>query len=488
MRAVLSPAVTVILAAGLAGCADAPPPRARPEAPLATLATSHYAGSPLSGPRRDVALQPRREEALAVRVRWLALERLPGTLLRPLGEAARLVLDPRGASPLLAVARLTVGGRAGAIEDPTAFLKELAGPAGWVAPCGELFGALPPGVTAELGLSRDRLGARSAGGEPLRERAAIAVHRLPPEEGEAGALEVALAVEAVGTDAAGEAAPRSELVLLEPVAGDRLRLALLLPSPLAGAHGALAALVEVSPAPAPGEPGYAEHGAAFARCVGDLAGQRATSAVTAAAPPTPATPAPNAALGDRALAALRDAARRRGALVSVASAAGAPACADAALALEEPLLARLAADVRQAADAEGAPRRGPGLTWLLERATLARLAREVVAEPEAGPPALGALLIRHVGALALYPGTLLEALEAAEDAAEWEEVLALENAALLDDGAPAVRVRAHAWLAARGRAPADYDPLAPAAARAHALAAAAEAADAAGAAPAGAPQ
>ncbi len=446
-------------------CAAPPPPPEPPGAPLVALHLRHFAGTPLSGALPATLENPRRADAYRVRVRWVAVQRLPPDLLRPMGQVRRLLVDRRGSTPILPYARLTTGARAGAIDDVEAFLEELPQQAGATRRFGDQTGALPAGVTAEFAITRDLF--RSDGLEPLRERLAVAVHRRDDPPG----LEVAVEIDDVRSDEEGRLQAIGETVLLEPHPGqDRLRLALVLPAPMESAAArAVAVLIEVTPAPAPGDTGYAEHRVAYAECLGDLARWRAAAAATAAEGPQQTFEAPAATAGlASALAALRLPAGRRAALFALGRSTGAEACEEAALTLDERDLERLARQVSAAVDRPGAPLRGAPLGWLLEQTALSLCAREA-GDGDEPPPTLVALLIRHAGGLALYPDTLLEALALADDAEQWQQVLTFENRALLEDGSPAVRVRAHAWLEARGRAPGGYDPLASSEARREAL-------------------
>ena len=64
---------------------------------------------------------------------------------------------------------------------------------------------------------------------------------------------------------------------------------------------------------------------------------------------------------------------------------------------------------------------------------------------------------------------MAEVLKGAGSAADLRTRLLAENFIQLEDSSPAARVRACDWLAARGIAPAGYDPLGPPKARREAL-------------------
>ena len=68
------------------------------------------------------------------------------------------------------------------------------------------------------------------------------------------------------------------------------------------------------------------------------------------------------------------------------------------------------------------------------------------------------------------PAALLATLDA-PDLEAWRRRLRAENLSLLEEGWPPLRLHGAEWLRARDQLPPGYDPLAPAEARAAALAA-----------------
>jgi hypothetical protein len=278
-------------------------------------------------------------------------------------------------------------------------------------------------------------------------------------------LDVALELEDAHGDSAA-ARGRRELAILdvEPFAPGE-GLAAIVPSPFDGDEArAICAILTVTPAPESGAPGAASHGRAFAECVADLAREEVlarprANAVALAARGEPDLGAPRTSLLDPA--------KRRAALLAIAHATGATLAEDVALSGEEATVEAVATSVARASSAPGTPKNAPSLGWTVERAAL--LAVRDLMSREEPPPQAGVLLARRAGALARSLGTLFGVVDAASSVADFDRRLAIENHDLLEDGSPAVRARAHEWLAARGSAVPGYDPLDPAAKRRAAL-------------------
>lgn len=415
----------------LAACAG-PSPAEAPPPPAVAWAVRHYEGSTVSGPAGpwgSAASAPPVEPdaALQVRVRWVGLTGLPSDRFQPLASRRRLLLDLEAPDVLRAVPRLSAGARAATLTDPEADLAALLGQAGaWRL--GAQRAALPVGITAELSLQA----AGAPGGLALR------LHRRL-DDGGGPALDVALLLERGGR------CPRRELVVLTPLAGDRLALGLLAAWP--GLDGlALGAVIELGPPPGPHEPGRVAHRAAYAACLADVARDRALARAAAERDPAPSITADDEVGLGRALSALRERAHRRGALFALARRTGARLAEDVALGADEPLLEAVAAAALEASQRLGAAR-GAALGWALERAAI----RAVAASAEASPPAPGAtgLLVRAAGVAGAYPQTLRELAGAADGLAAWRARLEEVNAAALDDPSPLQRVLAAEWLARR---------------------------------------
>ena len=87
-------------------------------------------------------------------------------------------------------------------------------------------------------------------------------------------------------------------------------------------------------------------------------------------------------------------------------------------------------------------------------------------------PSLEAVLILHTGQVGRDTTLLGDLLTQSTDLNALRRRLIRENAIFLEDMSPAARSRALEWLATQGKAPAGFDPLAPAKQRRAALAAA----------------
>ncbi len=167
------------------------------------------------------------------------------------------------------------------------------------------------------------------------------------------------------------------------------------------------------------------------------------------------------------LAALGDAQDPRAGLVHLAAELGAPALLDLSLAARPQHLAPLARAVIEAA-AEVPDSERAALAWALERAALRSLVER--RQGDGDDPAAAALLFARAGEAGAFPALLAEVLATRADLSAFEAWLREENRIFLSDRSPAARVRAYDWLASRGAAPPDFDPLGPEDARREALA------------------
>jgi hypothetical protein len=156
-----------------------------------------------------------------------------------------------------------------------------------------------------------------------------------------------------------------------------------------------------------------------------------------------------------ALRAMRRKETARVAMISLATDTGATVLSDVALVAREPVIEQLAPDLIQCVErANTADVKALG--WLLDRATLEHLG--TMQSSQTLPPELSSITARVAGEAARSGGSLGDLLHVATRE-EFEARLTAENFTYLEDASPAARVRAYDWLAARGRAPASYDPL-----------------------------
>ena len=73
----------------------------------AAAKVNHYLGTPLSGPRLVAPEAVRTDDALAIDVKFIALERVPLSAIDPLGSHARMIIANHHAAPVRATANLT---------------------------------------------------------------------------------------------------------------------------------------------------------------------------------------------------------------------------------------------------------------------------------------------------------------------------------------------------------------------------------------------
>jgi hypothetical protein len=438
------------LALALATGCQAPPPPPPPPFPALSIELLHWRGTAFGGPAAvateegaeddEGELAPGASGAFAVRASLWQVAAPPAdarqeTLLSPQVD---LVSSLEGDAPLLAAPVLARDVRRGTGELPPD-----------AAALAELRGTLAPESTVALRVAE-------LGAEVRTAHLALEVSRTASE------LQASLHWVEAAAEADGEGrVPREQRLLLgaaPPLGGPPL--VVYVPEPFAGS-GPLALALALAPAPDADSAQAAEHAALFA-------------AATAQAARLGRSPARTPDLAERVglASGLRSLDPRdpRPNLVFLASEVDAPVALDLALVAEDESLAELAARLPRAAELDGLEVEAARelLAWSLVRSSFAVLAERAVSG--ALTAAEEAVLLRHAGELGRFPSALSDALLASGSVARLDARLVEENRVLLEDVAPAARRRAFAWLAARGLAPADFDPLAPAAARRAALA------------------
>jgi hypothetical protein len=419
----------------------------------------------------------------------LRLVRLPGKPRlaggAPLDHFARAIIDPgTGESrlaPVLATGAVLVEGDA-VEEIPLAEGKLL----------GDLATALPPRATLRIEGITERPGTApiaSALPAPLvEEKVGLLVARAAT-----GALDLALLLEGsapppvepdvpapqgaaddgtadrIAVHARASVRERRELVALRRVAD---RIGVVVPSPYQGEEAWVAIVLEVSPAPLPGEPGASRHEIATLAVKGKLAAERAEVLGRRVPGPPVASTCPSATLEEQEAELARW--PRRG-LTALAESTGAVLALDAAIgctdaSLDEVVVAvKQALAQRRAREAAGAildAVSGPTiallrtLPWDLDVATLGAL---LSATNRAGARSL---LERRYGAAfgedldgtgtGLLPRALLLRSHVELDAAVLER-----NLLELEDTRPRTRIVAARWLATLDPSLEGYDPLGP---------------------------
>lgn len=446
-------------------------------APRVTTSVTHTIGGTLRGsdatpdmPTVSAIVDP--ATSFQVVVHFVALELMPESELGPLSARARYYSALEGERTRGAAAHLLRGARAGTISSTAAYLGRVeSGELGVHVSFTSLRGALPVSATARFEVRGDLPG--TPGVVKATEGVTLSVHRAA--RGGKEWLDVAVELSAGRATTTGALVVEREIAALDlmPLRASN-DIALVLPEPFPETRAeAILALVSVSTPPPPGAVGAAMHEAACIACAADLIRESALAHGHSSA---------RARRDDRDLRrgapeldtirrALTMHERRRDALLSLASQVGAGFAEDMSFA-DDALLAPVIEAVSEELAQFTGRSTDPALTWIVERSALRGSLSAI--GPDGPPEILDVALVRHVGAVGRLPATLLSALESSADASSFAARITAENRDLLEDGDPAMRVRAQEWLAARGIAPPGFDPLAAASDRREALESAAD--------------
>lgn len=443
-------------------------PRDEVVVPPIEVEVLRYAGSSLTGPlsAASATIDVDPAHALALRCRISYLEHAPVGALELLASHARLVVAARSAEPFEPSTEFAQRVRMGVGDAARVFVERCnQGELGRTALVTLLEDALPRGVTVAFAARPpDRAAA-------VAERLAIELHRsATPVERD---LDVAFVVD--GARAGEVAARRESLALDEAPAPGGAPLVFVVPARFAGDDTG-AFVVELSVADAPLDPLDRErHAASVVRLSADIADTERAARMRAE----------HLSSGESfirevtsAFQALDDVRSQRPALVFLADATGAPLAEDLALVASDAELAayvkllRGSAAANATANDAGPASDGRELGWRLERGAY----RHLTARPADAvlAPELAGILLRHAGEAGRFAGTIEDLLRDSASVADLDLRLVRENRIFLEDSLPGARVRAFDWLAARGLAPAEFDPLASVAARRAALARAEE--------------
>jgi len=450
--------IVLLFAASLAACVA---PRAA-QAPVRTE-VSHFAGTVLSGPTGVAAPAELASDALGLRLR-IALVPHPAA-----GEVlpTRLIVAENAADPFVTHSELAAGARLTQDAAPSESI--------WATHVEE---ALLRGGTAVVTVEPDR--ALQDAPRPIWDRLELELSRRSESDGR---IECALVLTAhartadrPGAAGAETQAPDQpglrERILLDDAprpGGSAWSFAFPAPSQL---EPDLALLVEVQVLEA-ADPAAAERA---------VAKQEAARRGWESDKSAPSDESLRIQTGS-AMQALARRDLQRPALLYLAGETHAELLGELALALDAERLGELLQAVREGLAQQPDRLEADQLGWILEAASwrwvLAR-AREQRDADDYVPEPLDALLLQLAGEAGRWPDLALDALAQSPDAAAFADRLEQENLIFLEDADPAARVRAWDWLAARGRAPAGFDPLASSAERRAALAALREASDKAG--------
>lgn len=436
--------------------------------PVSTQATTHFAGSPLSGPMAAAVAAPPPAEAIAVRVELISLENVP-SVGTPLGSEARLILAQRLGAPVLPSGRLTGSARLISIESREQFQAQVVTASkGRSVSYYRSRAALPAGVTAAFDtVAKDALDV-SLAGTALNARLQIYVGRpatvVPADMPQP--VQIAVAIEDLADlpirgdlTQDGSAGPTSrmaqrEIALIEREVAEPLTLAITVPMSFGGAGQAIAALIEITPGDT-----STEHLQALSTAMQQV---RESGTAVASRPTTLPTGRDASAELRAASESLARTDRLRQTLVYLGGQTGARLTEDTALVADDSILQKLAEQARAALDAAsaaGVGRSDPkAVGWLLDKATLQQLGKYL--NEGKLPPELSAVLSTHAGEAGRNVGSIEDVSRHMTSREDLDNRLVAENLIYLEDASPSARVRAFDWLNSRGRAPANFDPLA----------------------------
>ena len=445
--------LTVIIATG---CGTAQrkdlPLQAPPVSPKVSYRTGAPLGSATTRPSQAVVAG----DALAVRAKWIALSGAVRTY-RPILTDASLVAAPRSTEPFLAAGRLSRGVQIVPQANVDAFLADVGrGRFGRRAAIATNDAALPRGVTATFALADDR------------RRIEVALYRSTAKAKSSDTIQVSLIIENTG-------AQHEHVSLIPKLMPPPARFALILPSHYRGSQvKTIVAIVEVA---SPSD--SMAHWQAVMKCRQQL-GQLAAASRPAQTQPSVASSGWAGIAA--ALRAMNQPTTTRVAMVYLAGETGAGLFGDAALIARPPILAELSGRIRKRLGKPPNAMAPAHLGWILDVVTLEQMA--ALHSTKKMPPELTGVLARYAGEAARNAGSLEELLRA-QGREQLRARLIAENFMYLGDASPSARVRAYDWLKSRGRAPTNYDPLAPPKERSAALDAALTAASSSAAAQTG---
>jgi hypothetical protein len=424
----------------LQGCAlfapKQPPPLQKPEA---HVALAQFAGTALSGPGEMSISAADAAKAWSVSARLFAVEVLPeDPRLAAIGPQARLVIGHDPATLFSPSSRLAYSTRAGPLGETDQIEPLLGTPGRWIE-MRQFIGGVAPGSTISF---------------------EIALPQNAPFTASLARRKLTLAVDRRSGDTAYELVLVSEDLLLpqlnpgeEKVVANRSlsdgKDQLVLCAPIRFPNSPAGGVVIDLTVDAKGA--KAQMIAAMKREI-DAASSAATARMKQASPSS--TDAGIAA----ALDAIASGQPQRGTLTYLANATGATLTAAVVLVADEKALDLIVGEIRSRLPNLPVRDRAT-VAWMLDRATIKAVASiKQEDSPTTLPPIIGAL-----SAYGGEAGRQLDVLQSlADQAASSDDLYAritAEQYIDLEDSSPSIRVGAYDWLAQRGLAPPDYDPL-----------------------------
>jgi hypothetical protein len=480
-----------VLLLELSGCSifnRPPPPPFLP--PTVNLQTTHFFGTPLSGPTTRPVVPCPPDQALAIRVQFVALEKSPG-VGEPLSATARLIAAERLGTPVLPSARLTREARVVHLSDADQFTPAVVAPSkARSAVFLDQDAALPPGVsvrftaTSPAPLDPTVAGAPASQGLELYIGRPVAPETMPATGPATAAasdpIEIAVVAQDLAplpteSDSAEEKhknvtpllAVQREVALIDRQVDVREDFAIILPFRFAKSDApAVAIVIDVFH-----DPGSSRHLAALSRAVED---GRHSAELAGRLPIGVATGRGESSFVTAAIGALSTPQKIRGSLVYLSGQTNALLCQDVALVADDQTLTLLAKKIREDAARPGSPTTQPDVAsdlaafgWRLDRVTFDMLGK-LVADNKL-PTELAAVLSDHTGEAGRHASSFEEIGRNLTSRRDFDSRLVAENLIYLEDSSPSSRVRAFDWLAARNLGPAGYEPLGPLRARRAAL-------------------
>jgi hypothetical protein len=450
-----------------------------PAASLSTLqyGVSYSRGLPAADGRPADGNSLRITSSHAVTVTFVPVDGGPESFLEPAESQIQMITTVPADSAIAAVAGLLRKARIGTVQSETQILEHAAirDPRGVVFRQ-TLYGVLPDGVVAGFGIFERPVADAGA----LRKLEIQVRHGADGERNGngPGPTGVSLEISLLATGAMKETAvsdmdvaPNSgkgqkqspsaacdllatETVVLKPQSvREQSRLAVILPSPFdIEGIAAFAAVIEIERPP---EKGTAEADT-YATMVKECQDQLQAAMKEAGGRAGPPFDAARGGI-EEAIRLVQSPTHGRQALLFLAQQGGAPLVEDITLSATDTVVDRLAYAVANEF-ASGPAVNLDGLGWRLQK-TAYLLVADLLSTDQTWPE-LEAIVIRHTGEAGRHPAVLKEMAVAATGTADIEQRLLLENFIYLEDISPAARTRAFEWLAARGRAPQGYDPLA----------------------------
>jgi hypothetical protein len=437
-RCIPSRLLLPLLAIVAAGCASHQEP-----APFniksALTTSSHFLGTPISGPITGDASKINYNDALEVRVEWFALEQKEPSNLPLLASEATLVTAKLAGQAVLPSTSLTSDARLGWFNDAPnpGELVHQYNPSR-INTLGQSQAALPMGVSAVFRLVETGGLADLTFARPEPRYVELALDRASANQ-----LRFALAVQDEQGSQTTPVFQREVAVFQHKRTNPQTALVLVVPFVLAGLpnHAVAAVLTVSDPA------GDAAFQKAVAKCKTDLESPRSAEA------------SPLWTLGlQRAMNELDNPAHRRAALVYLAMQGDSAICEDVAMLADDNLLNQIASSIKRDAPATIQAGNLDAYSWILDRSAIT--AMQPLLTKATLAPELISVLTQHFGEPGRHSAAVDEVMRGAGNRHDLDLRLASENYIYLEDSSPASRVRAYQWLSARKLAPKGYDPLA----------------------------